>query len=86
MNDIAIFEHHEFGRVRTLIENEEVLFAGIDVASALGYDQPRKAIERHCRYGMKRTVPHPQSQVAPMNKARGFTKRDVKPLPLGTGI
>ena len=62
MNDIAIFEHHEFGRVRTLIEDGEVLFAGIDVASALGYDQPRKAIERHCRYGMKRTVPHPQSQ------------------------
>lgn len=62
MNDIAIFEHHEFGRVRTLIEDGEVLFAGIDVAYALGYDQPRKAIERHCRYGMKRTVPHPQSQ------------------------
>lgn len=62
MNDIAIFEHHEFGRVRTLIEDGEVLFAGSDVASALGYDQPRKAIERHCRYGMKRTVPHPQSQ------------------------
>lgn len=62
MNDIAIFEHHEFGRVRTLIEDGEVLFAGIDVASALGYDQPRKAIERHCRYGMKHTVPHPQSK------------------------
>ncbi len=62
MNDIAIFEHHEFGRVRTLIEDGEVLFAGSDVASALGYDQPHKAVERHCRYGMKRTVPHPQSQ------------------------
>lgn len=62
MNDIAIFEHHEFGRVRTLIEDGEVLFAGSDVASALGYDQPHKAVERHCRYGMKCTVPHPQSQ------------------------
>lgn len=62
MNDIAIFEHHEFGRVRTLIEDGEVLFAGSDVASALGYDQPHKAVERHCRYGMKRTVPHPQSK------------------------
>lgn len=44
MNDIAIFEHHEFGRVRTLIEDGEVLFAGSDVASALGYDQPVKPL------------------------------------------
>lgn len=62
MNDIAIFEHYEFGRVRTLIEDGEVLFAGSDVASALGYNQPHKAIERHSRYGMKRTAPHPQSK------------------------
>lgn len=36
-------------------------FVGSDAAKALGYDQPHKAVERHCRYGTKRTVPHPQS-------------------------
>lgn len=61
MNDIAIFEHHKFGRVRTLIENGEVLFGATDVATALGYSNPRKAIADHCRYVTKRDVPHPQS-------------------------
>lgn len=32
-----------------------------DVAKALGYDQPHKAVDRHCRYGTKHTVPHPQA-------------------------
>ena len=62
MNDIAIFEHHEFGRVRTLIEDGEVLFAGSDVATALGYSRPNDAISQHCRCTVKRRIPHPQSQ------------------------
>ena len=46
---IKIFENSEFGQVRTLEENGQVLFCGSDVAKALGYDQPHKAIERHCK-------------------------------------
>lgn len=61
MNELMIFSNPDFGTIRTLEEDGSVLFCGSDVASALGYDQPHKAIERHCRYGMKRTVPHPQS-------------------------
>lgn len=38
-----------------------MLFCGKDVTVALGYDQPRQAINRHCRYGTKCTIPHPQS-------------------------
>lgn len=54
MNDIAIFEHHEFGRVRTLIEDGEVLFGATDVAKALGYSNPHDAVNRHCRGVVKR--------------------------------
>lgn len=61
MNELMIFNNPEFGTVRTLDENGNVLFCGSDVAKALGYDQPSKAIDRHCRYGTKRTVPHPQA-------------------------
>lgn len=61
MDKMQIFEHEEFGQVRTIEENGRVLFCGLDVAKALAYDQPRKAIARHCRYGTKRTVPHPQN-------------------------
>ncbi|MCC8156232.1 MAG: phage antirepressor KilAC domain-containing protein [Oscillospiraceae bacterium] len=61
MNELKVFENCEFGSIRMIEESGKVLFCGTDVAKALGYDQPHKAIDRHCRYGMKRTVPHPQS-------------------------
>lgn len=61
MNELKIFEHQKFGKIRTITENGKTLFCGADAAKALGYDQPHKAIARHCRYGTKRTVPHPQS-------------------------
>lgn len=61
-SEIKIFENSEFGDIRTIVDGDKVLFCGNDVAKALGYDQPHKAIDRHCRYGMKCTVPHPQSK------------------------
>lgn len=60
-NKVQIFNNTEFGQFRTVEENGKVLFCGSDVAKALGYDQPHKAIERHCRCGTKHTIPHPQS-------------------------
>jgi prophage antirepressor-like protein len=62
MSEIQIFKNPEFGEIRTIEENGKGLFCGKDIANALGYDQPHKAVERHCRYGMKCTVPHPQSK------------------------
>lgn len=62
MNEIQIFNNPDFGEVRTIDENGVVLFCGSDVAKCLGYDQPHKAIDRHCRCGTKCTVPHPQSR------------------------
>lgn len=60
-NEIQSFTNPEFGEIRTICEDDKVLFCGSDVAKSLGYDQPHKAIDRHCRYGTKRTIPHPQS-------------------------
>ncbi len=48
--------------IRNVIVNGEPHFVGSDIAKALGYDQPHKAIQRHCRYGTKHTIPHPQSK------------------------
>lgn len=62
MNEIQIFNSPEFGEVRTLeAEDGKVLFCGKDVASALGYKDTRHAVSAFCRYGVKCTVPHPQS-------------------------
>lgn len=56
MNKLTIFNHPKFGEIRTLTENGETLFCGKDVAAALGYSEPHKAVSRHCRYGTKRPI------------------------------
>lgn len=56
-NNLQIFKSEEFGAVRTLEEGGSVLFCGADVAKALGYALPRKAIIDHCRGVLKRNIP-----------------------------
>lgn len=57
MNELQIFNNPDFGEVRTLEENGAVLFCGSDVAKALGYAVPRKALFDHCKGVLKRNVP-----------------------------
>ena len=59
---ITLFNKFQFGAIRTVEEKGKVLFCGSDVVKALEYNQPHKAVEHHCKYGMKRIVPHPQSK------------------------
>ena len=48
MNDeLQIFENVEFGKIRTLILNNEVWFAGKDIAQTLGYERDTKAVIDH---------------------------------------
>lgn len=47
MNEIQIFKKQEFGSIRTVVKNDEPWFAGKDVAIALGYSNPQKAIRDH---------------------------------------
>lgn len=54
--EIQIFNNSEFGTVRTLEENGVVLFCGSDVAKALGYSIPRKALYDHCKGVLKRNI------------------------------
>lgn len=56
MNDLQIFKNADFGEIRTLEENGEVLFCGNDVAKALGYAVPRKALFDHCKGVLKRNA------------------------------
>lgn len=61
-NKIKIFKNEEFGSMRTLKEETgRVVFCGKDVAAALGYSNTKDAIKRHCRWGVKHDLPHPQS-------------------------
>lgn len=56
-NKISVFENAEFGTVRTIEENGKVLFAASDVAKALGYSNPSKAVNDHCKGVTKRYTP-----------------------------
>ncbi len=49
MSDLQVFTNKQFGEVRTIEENGNVLFCGADVARALGYSNTKDAIIRHCR-------------------------------------
>lgn len=57
MNNLKIFENTEFGQVRTIEENGNILFCGSDVAKALGYVIPSKAVNTHCKGVSKMEVP-----------------------------
>lgn len=57
MNELQIFNNNEFGQVRTITENGRTLFCGADVAKALGYRNPSKALSDHCKGVTKRYTP-----------------------------
>lgn len=57
MNELQIFNHPDFGQVRSVDENGTILFCGNDVAKALGYAVPRKALFDHCKGVLKRNIP-----------------------------
>lgn len=49
MTDIQVFKNDEFGAVRTIEQDGKVMFCGKDVATALGYSNPSKALRDHTR-------------------------------------
>ena len=62
MNELQIFSSPEFGELRTIEEGDKVYFVASDVAKALGYKRPADAVSAHCRYTVKRSIPHPQGK------------------------
>lgn len=57
MNGLQVFNNKEFGTIRTIEENGNILFCGSDVAKALGYQNPSKAISDHCRGDLTKRYP-----------------------------
>lgn len=48
-SNVQVFESWEFGDLRTVEEDGMILFCATDVAKALGYANPAKAVIDHCR-------------------------------------
>ena len=57
MNQMKIFKNPEFGSVRVIDEDGKYLFCGTDVARALGYSIPSKAVNTHCKGVSKMEAP-----------------------------
>ena len=57
MNELQIFSNEEFGEVRTITRDNKTYFAGSDVAKALGYAIPHKAVQTHCKGVLKWNIP-----------------------------
>lgn len=47
MQEIQIFQNEEFGHIKTVVIDGEIYFVGVDVAKALGYANPTKAVIQH---------------------------------------
>lgn len=67
MNELQVFENNQFGQMRTITENGNILFCGSDVAKALGYARPNDAISAHCRSTVKRRIATAQGNEADMS-------------------
>ena len=49
MNELQVFKNSDFGCVRTLEADGKILFAASDIAKALGYTNPSRAVNDHCK-------------------------------------
>lgn len=52
--NLEVFDNPEFGQMRILREGDKYLFCANDAAVALGYSNPRAALQRHCKGVAKR--------------------------------
>lgn len=55
--ELQIFSNSEFGEIRTITKDDKTYFAGSDVAKALGYAIPHKAVQTHCKGVLKWNIP-----------------------------
>ena len=62
MENLQIFDSNDLGQLRTIDDDGKIMFFATDVAKMLGYAKPQDAVSRHCRYSVKRGVPHPQGK------------------------
>lgn len=65
--EVKIFDSIEFGNLRTLEKDGEILFCASDVANSLGYVRPADAISAHCRSTVKHSIATNQGNTTAMN-------------------
>ena len=92
-SEVQIFSNPKFGEVRVTVINDEPMFAGIDVARALGYEDPKDAVQKHVDEEEKRLMQLSDFQqggeLSPhlkMSKLQGITEGGVYSLIFGSKL
>lgn len=73
MSKIQEFFNEKFGTVRTAVIDEVIYFVASDIARALGYKNPQKAIRDHCKRVNESFIPSNGGE----QKAKVITKSDI---------
>ena len=73
MNKIQEFFNEKFGTVRTITIDDVIYFVASDIARALGYKNPQKAIRDHCKRVNESFIPSNGGE----QKAKVITKSDI---------
>ncbi len=76
---IQVFSHSQFGSINTVeTENGKVMFKATDVAKALGYSDPPKAVRMHCKgVAILSTPSENQFGAVVMQPTRYITEADI---------
>lgn len=85
---LEIFSHPQFGKIATAVsEDGEILFKANDVASALGYNDPGRAVRMHCEGGVILTAPSEnQHRAVVMQPTKFIQEPDVYALIFGSKL
>lgn len=54
--ELTVFKNEEFGKIRAYVDGGEIYFVAVDVAEALGYSNPRKAVMDNCKKEFVRSI------------------------------
>lgn len=64
---IEIFKNEEFGEVRVVMIDSEPYFVAKDIATVLGYKDPKNTVKNRCKKGRVSEIPHPQNSEKTLN-------------------
>lgn len=90
MNDLTTFSNPEFGQVRTVELDGQPWLVGADVATALGYKNPRKALADHIepedKGVTKRDTPGGEQEILIINESGLYSLILSSKMPEGQSL
>ena len=72
-NALKFFEHERFGKIRVVMIDGEAWLVGIDIATALGYQNPAEALQDHVPDKFKKIITRKQWKQTASNQETSKT-------------